>query len=115
MMLLGDIIFDMRKWKISSEVLEVVDFKQTGWRDRARCIGKETRWFYPERGGATKECKDFCSGCEVRNECFSFAIFHIEKHGIWGGTSERERRKYRKELAAQGYRFDYQKETDDSW
>lgn len=57
--------------------------------------------FYPERGSSTKEAKDVCRGCPVKDQCLDYALMNGEKFGIWGGTSERERRKIRKERKAQ--------------
>ncbi len=40
-----------------------------------------------------------CGGCEVRMECLEYALRHGEKFGIWGGMSERERRRIRRQRA----------------
>lgn len=92
------------KWEISSDSVQIVPLTKN-WRDRAKCYGRETDWFYPNRGANTAEVKEFCQECEVINECFTVAIFDLEKFGIWGGTSERERRKFRKEISLQGHKF----------
>jgi WhiB family redox-sensing transcriptional regulator len=42
------------------------------------------------------EAKRICSGCEVRAECLEYALAHDERFGIWGGLSERERRRLRR-------------------
>jgi WhiB family transcriptional regulator, redox-sensing transcriptional regulator len=55
--------------------------------------------FFPERGASTKEAKSVCHGCEVRPECLEYALRHGEKFGIWGGMSERERRRLRRQRA----------------
>ncbi len=51
-------------------------------------------WF-PERGGSTVETKRCCSRCLVMHECREFAVDQNIRAGIWGGTSERERRTLR--------------------
>ncbi len=52
--------------------------------------------FFPERGSSTKEAKSICALCPVNQQCLDYALMNGEKFGIWGGTSERERRKIRK-------------------
>ena len=53
--------------------------------------------FFPEKGGSTRDAKRVCAQCEVREQCLKWAIDHDERFGIWGGMSERERRRYKKE------------------
>jgi len=55
--------------------------------------------FFPEKGGSTREAKRICSGCEVRAECLEYALANDERFGIWGGLSERERRRVRRQRA----------------
>lgn len=52
-------------------------------------------WF-PARGESTHEAKLICRMCPVQTECLQHAIRYGEKHGIWGGRSERERRGFRR-------------------
>lgn len=66
------------------------------WRRDANCLGVDPELFYPERGASTREAKEVCRGCAVRAECLDYAIAAGEKFGIWGGTSERERRRIRR-------------------
>jgi len=53
--------------------------------------------FFPEKGGSTRDAKRVCAKCEVREQCLKWAIDHDERFGIWGGMSERERRRYKRE------------------
>ncbi len=69
------------------------------WQERANCLGVDPDLFFPERGASTREAKGVCRGCEVRLECLEYALVHGEKFGIWGGLSERERRRVRRERA----------------
>ena len=50
-----------------------------------------------KKGGSTRDAKRVCAQCEVREQCLKWAIDHDERFGIWGGMSERERRRYKKE------------------
>ena len=66
------------------------------WQERALCAQTDPEAFFPEKGGSTREAKRICSGCEVRAECLEYALAHDERFGIWGGLSERERRRLKK-------------------
>lgn len=63
------------------------------WTGSALCAQSDPEAFFPEKGGSTKEAKRICQGCEVRADCLAYALQHGERHGIWGGKSEQERRK----------------------
>lgn len=63
------------------------------WQERALCAQTDPEAFFPEKGGSTREAKRICAGCEVRSECLEYALAHDERFGIWGGLSERERRR----------------------
>jgi WhiB family transcriptional regulator, redox-sensing transcriptional regulator len=66
------------------------------WQDRALCAQTDPEAFFPEKGGSTREAKKICLGCEVRHECLDYALAHDERFGIWGGLSERERRRLKR-------------------
>ena len=74
------------------------------WQEQANCLGVDPDLFFPERGASTKEAKAVCRGCEVRAECLEYALTHGEKFGIWGGLSERERRRVRRQRALERQR-----------
>ncbi len=80
-------------WKPISRVAEE---ENRDWLLRANCMGVDPELFFPERGASTREAKEVCRGCVVRDECLDYAISRNEKFGIWGGLSERERRKVRR-------------------
>ena len=65
------------------------------WRQEALCAETDPEAFFPEKGGSTREAKRVCSGCSVRAECLESALENDERFGIWGGLSERERRRLR--------------------
>ena len=66
------------------------------WQALANCLGVDPDLFFPERGASTREAKEVCRACVVREECLEYAIVNGEKFGIWGGMSERERRRVRR-------------------
>ena len=70
-----------------------------GWQDFANCLGVDPDLFFPERGASTREAKEVCRGCVVRGDCLEYALQNSEKFGIWGGMSERERRRIRRQRA----------------
>ena len=70
-----------------------------GWQDRALCAQTDPEAFFPEKGGSVREAKAVCRSCEVRIECLDYALENDIRFGIWGGTSERERRQLRRSAA----------------
>jgi WhiB family redox-sensing transcriptional regulator len=62
---------------------------------KGACAHVNPEVFFPEKGGSTREAKRVCMTCSVRQECLDYAMDHDERFGIWGGLSERERRKLR--------------------
>ena len=73
------------------------------WRDRGLCAQTDPEAFFPEKGGSTRAAKAVCRSCEVAAECLEYALAHDERFGIWGGMSERERRRLRRQAAVPGY------------
>lgn len=70
----------------------------------ARCKGLDPELFHPGRGESTEPAKAVCSDCPVRLACLDYALAHRERHGVWGGLSERERRSLRRALGDVGER-----------
>lgn len=69
------------------------------WADEALCAQTDPESFFPEKGGSTKEAKATCAECLVRAECLDYALANDERFGVWGGLSERERRRLSKHTA----------------
>jgi WhiB family redox-sensing transcriptional regulator len=67
----------------------------TSWREFARCRGVDPEVFYPvsDDDDAAEEAKSVCALCPVREPCLEFALSTREKNGVWGGLTERERRR----------------------
>lgn len=68
----------------------------SAWVGDALCAQTDPEAFFPEKGGSTRDAKTICRVCEVREQCLEYALEHDERFGIWGGLSERERRKFKK-------------------
>jgi WhiB family redox-sensing transcriptional regulator len=66
------------------------------WQDAALCAQTDPEAFFPDKGGSTREAKRVCMACEVRVTCLDYALENDERFGIWGGLSERERRRVKK-------------------
>ncbi|GAB2641965.1 hypothetical protein GCM10027088_17820 [Nocardia goodfellowii] len=75
---------------------EMFETIEEQWQERALCAQTDPEAFFPEKGGSTREAKRICMGCEVRDECLEYALAHDERFGIWGGLSERERRRLKR-------------------
>jgi hypothetical protein len=67
------------------------------WQARALCAQTDPEAFFPEKGGSTRDAKRICARCEVKENCLQYALEHDERFGIWGGLSERERRKIKRQ------------------
>lgn len=74
----------------------VGDDTALGWQADALCAQTDPEAFFPEKGGSTRDAKKICTTCEVKSECLEYALQNDERFGIWGGLSERERRKLRR-------------------
>lgn len=69
---------------------------ELAWQEQSLCAQTDPEAFFPEKGGSTREAKRICVGCEVKSECLEYALAHDERFGIWGGLSERERRRLKR-------------------
>lgn len=78
-------------------LIEALAIDELSWQDYANCRGADADLFFPERGASTRKAKAICRACEVRGECLDYALENGEKFGIWGGMSERERRRVRRD------------------
>jgi WhiB family redox-sensing transcriptional regulator len=66
------------------------------WQQDALCAQTDPEAFFPDKGGSTRPAKRICVGCDVRTHCLAYALDHDERFGIWGGLSERERRRLKR-------------------
>ena len=63
------------------------------WREWARCKGVDPDIFYPPEEDEALAAKEICAGCPVQEVCLDYALSQREKLGVWGGMTERERRR----------------------
>jgi WhiB family transcriptional regulator, redox-sensing transcriptional regulator len=62
------------------------------WRAQGACRREDPELFFP----VAHRARAICRRCPVRAECLSFALETVQDHGVWGGTSEDERRALRR-------------------
>ena len=85
-----------------AELLTLIAAEDEGvlsWQESALCAQTDPEAFFPEKGGSTREAKKVCQTCDVKQVCLEYALAHDERFGIWGGLSERERRRLRRQRA----------------
>jgi len=63
------------------------------WRHSAACRGVDPEIFYPPSDEEAGVAKSICAQCNVRQACLEYALAHRERDGVWGGATERERRR----------------------
>jgi WhiB family redox-sensing transcriptional regulator len=82
-----------------------IDWNAEAWREVAACRNTEAEMFFPigATGTAIEQidsAKRVCNQCDVQGPCLEFALATNQESGVWGGTSEEERRKVRKQWLA---------------
>lgn len=68
----------------------------TSWMLFANCRGMDPELFFPPRGASLEPIREVCRSCACQKACADYAINNGEVFGVWGGLSERERRRIRK-------------------
>lgn len=71
-------------------------FERPWWWADAACLGHGPEQWFPERGEPTEVAKVTCYECPVKGACLDYSLGIFTKVGVWGGRSERERRRMRK-------------------
>ncbi len=66
---------------------------ESTWMARGNCAEKPPSLFFPSDGVGVDVARKVCVGCPVQETCLEYALEHRIDHGVWGGTSERERRR----------------------
>lgn len=67
--------------------------QKLAWQNRAACRGIDTDIFFPATDEEADAAKNICGGCPVRETCLEHALTVREREGVWGGATERERRR----------------------
>ena len=71
----------------------VPDHSEQGWMLQARCRSLAPSEFFPSDGVGVDKARKICDQCPVKVECLEYALTYRIDHGVWGGASERERRR----------------------
>ena len=66
------------------------------WMTGGVCAQVDPELWFPEKGGSTREAKALCTGCPVQVQCLAYALANDERFGVWGGASERDRRRMKR-------------------
>lgn len=83
---------------MTNPFLAIIADDAPNWRGEALCAEVDTDIFFPDKGGSSREAKQICGRCTVSDQCLDFALRNGERFGIWGGVSERDRRRLSQEL-----------------
>jgi WhiB family redox-sensing transcriptional regulator len=67
-------------------------FIPTTWMADAACRDADPAIFFVDHGGSAAEARTICAGCPVQSQCLDYALAANERHGIWSGTTEKQRR-----------------------
>jgi WhiB family redox-sensing transcriptional regulator len=65
----------------------------THWMADGKCRDFSSEVFFPSDGAGVEVARRICADCPVREPCLEYALYHRIDHGVWGGTSERERQR----------------------
>ena len=65
----------------------------TEWMARGNCASEPPSLFFPSDGVGVEVARRICATCPVKEACLEHALAHRIDHGVWGGASERQRRR----------------------
>jgi len=65
----------------------------TDWMAKGKCAQMSPSTFFPNDGVGVEVARRICADCSVKAPCLEYALTNRIDHGVWGGTSERERRR----------------------
>ena len=65
----------------------------TSWMTTGNCADQHPSVFFPSDGVGVERAKKLCEGCVSQNPCLEYALVNRVEHGVWGGASERQRRR----------------------
>jgi WhiB family transcriptional regulator, redox-sensing transcriptional regulator len=71
----------------------VEDTTETAWMAEGDCRNHPPTAFFPSDGVGVDRARRICANCKVSSTCLEYALTNRIDHGVWGGTSERERRR----------------------
>lgn len=84
--------------------MPVAPTQDEDWRAGALCARTDPDLFFAVGAREHREAKSICKQCPVRRQCLVYAMEGPIDHGIWGGMTERERRRFRRQAGPEGWR-----------
>lgn len=75
------------------------------WMERARCRDVPPEVFFPRDGVGVEAARRYCAECPVTGPCLEYALVNRIEHGVWGGASERQRRRIAQSRRAKASRW----------
>ena len=69
------------------------------WQERAACYGLDPEVFFPTTEEEAGLALSYCGVCQVREVCLAWAVRNGERYGVWGGTTEQQRRRLIRHVA----------------
>jgi WhiB family transcriptional regulator, redox-sensing transcriptional regulator len=91
----GQAAFDSNKETAAMDMDSAAsaDDTATAWMAAGNCRLYPPATFFPSDGVGVEKARKICAGCPVTTQCLDYALEHRIDHGVWGGCSERERRR----------------------
>jgi WhiB family redox-sensing transcriptional regulator len=83
---------------VTDTIFEALAGGDRGWMERAACAHFPTDRFFPSEAESSADAVAVCEGCPVRLECLDYALRHRLVHGVWGATTEVERKRMLRSL-----------------
>lgn len=89
---------ELKASKFGSPLMDYIltDLEENPWKTKGQCRDVDPDVFYPHDEQGVEVAKKVCRGCSVSRACLEFALNNHEDYGVWGGASERERRRIAK-------------------
>jgi WhiB family transcriptional regulator, redox-sensing transcriptional regulator len=69
------------------------------WQELSACYGLDPEVFFPTTEEEAGLALSYCSHCQVREVCLAWAVRNGERYGVWGGTTEQQRRRLIRQVA----------------
>jgi WhiB family transcriptional regulator, redox-sensing transcriptional regulator len=69
------------------------------WQERAACYGIDAEIFFPTTEEEAGLALSYCGICSVKELCLAWALQNGERYGVWGGTTEQQRRRLNRSVA----------------
>ncbi len=82
------------------DALAVLSAKRPAWQADGACLEHPELTWFPGRGEDSEPAKVVCRGCLVRAECLAYALADRDLLGVWGATSDAQRKAMRKAARA---------------